>query len=160
MKSITTINLRWFLIFVIVLSGCVATAPKYITTPKATGEEATVYVYRPRKFAMLQRTPTVEVEDVAAFGLPSGGYTVLSLPAGRHRFLIDWLFWSSINDVNREFRFEASKNYYIKYDVVLSSMWFTTVNDVTVLNMGFSNDLVLVDDTTGTTEIEDCKLVE
>jgi hypothetical protein len=59
-----------------------------------------------------------------------------------------------------EFEFEALKTYYIKYDVSLSNFWVSTINNVMVLHMGFSDDLVLVDDATGATKIKDCKLVE
>jgi hypothetical protein len=66
-----------------------ANAPKYSRATNSQAGYTNVYVYRIGAYPTL-RTPTIAIDEKTVFDPPEGSYTVMALPAGRHRFKVDW----------------------------------------------------------------------
>lgn len=98
------------------LSACAtipADAPAYSRAPDAPEGQANVYIYRVGAVPFL-RTPTIKINDEAIFDLPECSYTVVTLPAGTHEFMVDWSFDAGAPDLKFPFEVAAGTPVYIK----------------------------------------------
>lgn len=97
------VSLRKFIyapiIAVALLGGCAATGPVFRPMEKVEPGNGLVYVYRVDTFAGGGRSTPLYVEDVHVFDLKAGGYSWLSLPAGKYK-LRQELPWNLVTKSN------------------------------------------------------------
>ncbi|WP_440877642.1 DUF2846 domain-containing protein [Thalassotalea sp. PLHSN55] len=106
----------------LLLSACSATGPKFSQLESLDINQAKVYIYRP--WAMLDgaAAPTVQINGTDRFNLSNGGYEVITLSPGTHKFTVKkGAFMSNwrADEMNIEYKFEANKNYFVRLSAEL-----------------------------------------
>jgi hypothetical protein len=98
------------------LSACAASGPAFVAEP-TSGNQSTIYLFRPSKFANGGASPDVVLDGRKVGSISNGGYLPLHVPSGSHTLEIPYNAWSwDIRCAPVTLQTDASTTYYVAID--------------------------------------------
>lgn len=151
-----------FLFVILLQTGCVATGPVFQKASDPEKDYALVYLYRPSSPFAIFAKPSIQIDESQVIELPNKGYTKMYLPAGEHRFKVEWSLFtkpSGASNIGKTFDFSPGSTNYVRF-VFSSGGVVQTGNDATSLLGRITNTLTHVPNDVGSKEISVCKLID
>ena len=148
-------NLITIYFIIILLTGCVATGPKFSDVQSSIDNKALIYIYRPFT-PPIALSPTILINDIRVAELTNKGFFDIYLNPGVYTIQADWSTLSGVPDGKVQFNAESGKTYFVLVSTTMNLK--TMIPTAGALMPIFSSEgsIILVDEDAALNQIKTC----